>query len=93
MANRIDWDGLIKYRMSPTGAYKPIILKNASVNGAMLWLKEEIAVGSLLDVLMESKDDSDPVSMRMRVVRIEEAQYKDYTGYGCKLEMAVTGLA
>ena len=87
---RIDWDSLTKYRVSQTGAYKAAILKNASTGGAMLWLKEDISVGNLLEVLMESKDDPHSINMHMRVVRVEETPYEDYKGYACKLEMVVS---
>ena len=89
---RIDWDSLAKYRVSQTGEYRAGILKNASISGAMLWLKEDISVGNLLDVLVESKDDSYPINMHMRIVRTEETPYEDYIGYGCKLEMTISEL-
>lgn len=91
--HRIEWNGLVKYRLSHGISYKPGILKNASASGAMLWMKEELAVGSLIDVLMESRDDHDPVNVHMRIVRTEKTSDDDYTGYGCKLEMTVSEAA
>ena len=59
----------------------------------MLWMKEELAVGSPIDVVIESKTDPDPISIHMRVVRTEETPYEAYIGYGCKVEMIVSDAA
>ena len=91
--SRILWNRFVKYRRPHTGVYKYGLLKNASVDGAMLWLKEELAVGSSIDILIESKTDPDPMNVHMRVVRSEKTPYEDYIGYGCKLEMTVSDAA
>ena len=88
-ACRIEWGKNIEYRVSQTDTFNPGILKNASVNGAMLWLrKTDITVGKTLD--MRFGNDLNPVHMRMRVMRIEKTPHESLIGYGCKLEMMVS---
>ena len=72
-------------------AYKTGIARNISDNGALLWLKEDLAVGSGLELRMESNGEQQYVYMRM--VRTEETNRAGYMGYGCKVDMIISEAA
>jgi hypothetical protein len=85
---RVNWNYSVQYRMLHTDAYKTGMLVNISNHGALLWLKEEFAVGSNIEILMQSHDK--PEHVHMRVVRTEKTSRKGYTGYGCRVEMTLS---
>lgn len=90
LKTRVEWNGPVKYRLLQSDPYATGILVNISTSGAMLWLDEDVAVGSRIEVLMQSEYDPEPVQMHMRVVRHESSQREGYYGYGCELEMTVS---
>ncbi len=92
MKTRVEWHGPIKYRLLQEDDCKTGILANISTKGAMLWLNENIAMSSKIEVVMQSGYDPEPVHIYMHVARTESAQREGYTGYGCELEMTVTEL-
>ena len=89
LETRVEWNGPVKYRPMQMDHFKTGILVNISDGGAMLWLNEDIPVGSEIEVLVQSEHAPEPVHMYMHIVRIEEISREGYTGYACKLEMAV----
>ncbi len=90
-ADRFKCNRVIEYRLSQTDTFNRGILKNVSVNGAMLWLKTDITAGKTLEI--RSDHDFNPVNMHMRVVRTERTPYESLVGYGCKLEIMVSEVA
>lgn len=88
---RADWNTPIKYRKLDSDTYKKGILANMGTNSALLWLSEELAVGSSLDVQMRPYDM--PEHVFMHVVRTEETNREGYRGYGCKVEMTLSEAA
>ncbi len=92
LKTRVEWNGPVKYRLLQSDPYRTGLLVNISTNGAMLWLNEDIAIDSSIEVLMQSEYDPEPVQMHMRVVRKQSSQREGYTGYGCELEMTVSEL-
>lgn len=83
---RVEWNGPIKYRLSNNTDYKTGMLADISTTGAMLWLKESLAIDDPVEVVMQSEYDPKPVHMHMHVKRIENAKREGYSGYGCALD-------
>ena len=52
--HRINWNDPIQYRISVAGDYKTGIVRNISINGALLWLKEGLDVGNNIELLTGS---------------------------------------
>lgn len=88
LAVRVEWNGPVKYRLMQTDHYQTGLLVNISDRGAMLWLKEDIPLGSELEVLIQTRLDAEQVHFVMKIVRTEETREK-YIGYGCRLQMTV----
>lgn len=85
---RVNRNDSVRYRTMHTDKYKTGMLMNISTHNALLWLTEDFAIGSNLDVLMLSHDQ--PEHVHMCVVRTEETNRKGYTGYGCRVEMRIS---
>ena len=85
---RVNSNDSVRYRMLHTDSYKTGVLRNISTHGALLWLSEDFAVNSSLEVLIRSHEETEHV--HMRVVRTEETNRKGYTGYGCRIEMTIS---
>ena len=88
---RVKRNASVKYRIAYMGTYKIGLLVNITSHGALLWLKEDLSIGSNLEVLMLSDNYSEHV--HMNVVRTEETNRDGYTGYGCKIEMRISEAA
>jgi len=84
---RVSWNDSIQYRTSHAGTYKAGIVRNISIHGALLLLKEELFVGSNLELLVGS--DGKQQQVYMRVVRTEETNHEGYAGYGCRVEKRI----
>lgn len=85
---RVNLNDTIQYRILYAGEYKTGIVRNISIHGAFLLLKEDLAVGSKLELVVGSHNKLEHVYMR--VARIEETDHEGYTGYGCRIEMKVS---
>lgn len=86
---RVNRSDSVQYRMGHTNSYKTGMLKNSSANGALLWLKDSIGIGSLFEVpMMGDRDTLERVYMR--VVRTEGTSPEGYTAYGCRVAMRVS---
>lgn len=83
---RVEWNGPVKYRTQEMTESKIGMLANISTSGAMLWLMEDLAIGSPIEVVMQSEYDPKPVHMHMHVKRIEKSKREGYSGYGCSLD-------
>ncbi len=87
---RVEWNGPIKYRLQQVDPYKTGFMANISTSGAMLWLDEDLDLGTKIEIVMKSEYDPEPVHMHMHLVRAEDEIREGYKGYGCELEMAVS---
>ena len=85
--HRVNWNESIQYRVSHAGDYSTGIVGDIAISGALLWLKEDLAVGSRIELLTGSLGDG--LQAYMRVVRTEDANSEGYAGYGCRVEMKV----
>ena len=81
---RVNWNDPVQYRIWRSGEYKTGILKNISIHGALLWLKEELDVGDRLEMLTGSFGKQQLT--QMRVVRKEYTSDEYYASYGCRVE-------
>ena len=85
---RVNSNDSVRYRTLHTDSYKTGMLRNISAHSALLWLTEDFAINSSLEVLILSHEKTEHV--HMRVVRTEETNRKGYTGYGCRIEMTIS---
>ena len=86
---RIDINGEMTYRAGDAGETRRGEIENMSAGGALIWIAENLPVGSELLISVE-EIDGDAGALEFRAILLHQLKDRkdDLYGYGCSIEAA-----
>jgi len=84
MKDRVEYPARLRYRLAD-GPWQDGYLEDISTTGAKIWVRQEFAPNTELEIEMQSHLDPKPVRMPVRVVRVEPEPRQGFVALGCEL--------